>query len=144
MSTVSRFLLRWSQMKRAATAGAAPAALPPLAGLDADADLSAYLRPDVDEPLRRQALRLIFSDPRLNVMDGLDTYIDDYSIADPIPQAMLAQLNQARRLFADDADGVGDVAPSAAVQPADQTLDVDTDDAAGAAVPRAEGETQTG
>jgi hypothetical protein len=31
-------------------------------------------------------------------MDGLDTYIDDYSKEDPIPPAMLRALNQARTL----------------------------------------------
>jgi hypothetical protein len=37
-------------------------------------------------------------------MDGLDVYIDDYSIPDPIPNAMLKTLSAARTLglFEDD------------------------------------------
>ena len=35
--------------------------------------------PNVDESLKRQALRKLFADPRFNVMDGLDVYIDDYT-----------------------------------------------------------------
>jgi hypothetical protein len=43
----------------------------------------------------------LFQDPHFNVMDGLDTYIDDYTKADPIPEAMLRGLNQARGLLFD-------------------------------------------
>jgi hypothetical protein len=54
----------------------------------------------VDETLRRAALKKLFSDPHFNIMDGLDTYIDDYSISDPLPAAMLAELKQAQNIFA--------------------------------------------
>ena len=30
-------------------------------------------------------MKKLFSDPHFNVMDGLDTYIDDYGKPDPIP-----------------------------------------------------------
>jgi hypothetical protein len=50
----------------------------------------------VDEGIRRAALKKLFSDPRFNVMDGLDVYIDDYTREDPIPTGMLAQLQHAR------------------------------------------------
>jgi hypothetical protein len=52
----------------------------------------------VDAATRSAALRRLFTDPHFNVMDGLDVYIDDYSIPDPIPPAMLRALNQARTL----------------------------------------------
>ena len=32
-------------------------------------------------------------------MDGLDTYIDDYSKSEPIPAAMLASLRQAQNIL---------------------------------------------
>jgi hypothetical protein len=32
-------------------------------------------------------------------MDGLDTYIDDYSISDPIPEAMLKTMKQAQDII---------------------------------------------
>jgi len=57
-----------------------------------------FLRPDVDPATRSAALRKLFGDPHFNQMDGLDTYIDDYSKEDPIPPAMLRALNQARTL----------------------------------------------
>ena len=50
--------------------------------------------------LRRAALQKLFSDPHFNVMDGLDTYIDDYSQPNPLPPAMLAGLRQAQNILA--------------------------------------------
>ncbi len=69
-----------------------------------ESDYRGFLRPEVDETLRRTALKRLFADPHFNVMDGLDVYIDDYSKPDPIPAAMLRSLNQARglRLFEDE------------------------------------------
>ena len=46
-------------------------------------------------------MKTLFADPHFNVMDGLDIYIDDYSLSEPIPEAMLATLNQARGLLFD-------------------------------------------
>ncbi len=73
-------------------AAAAPADLPPIESLHFDSDFTAFLRPEVDEAVKRSALKQLFRDPRFNVMDGLDVYIDDYTKADPIPPDMLAQL----------------------------------------------------
>ena len=63
-----------------------------------------FLRPEVDETLRREALKKLFHDPHFNVMDGLDTYIDDYSKPDPISEAMLKSLNHAKGLIFDHED----------------------------------------
>ena len=78
-----------------------PAAEPPAPGPSEgiSPEYRKFFDPRVDETLRRTALRKLFSDPHFNVMDGLDTYIDDYSKPDPIPEAMLRQLNQAKALF---------------------------------------------
>jgi hypothetical protein len=73
--------------------------LPPVESLTIDSDFTAFLRPDVDETLRRTALRKLFSDPHFNVMDGLDVYIDDYSKPDPLAPAIARSLAQARYLF---------------------------------------------
>jgi hypothetical protein len=43
-------------------------------------------------------MKKLFTDPHFNVMDGLDTYIDDYGRADPIPKSVLRQMVQARML----------------------------------------------
>lgn len=104
-----RFIERWSRLKKAAEkAGDAASAAPPpdaealLAGLGPDGDFTVFLREEIGEEVRRQAMKKLFADPHFNVMDGLDVYIDDYSIADPIPEEMLAALNQARSLLFDE------------------------------------------
>ena len=109
------FLGRWSRVKTEARQAEAappvpapsqpaaddePPALPPVEELTLDSDFSGFFHPKVDENLRRSALRKLFSDPHFNVMDGLDTYIDDYSKTEPIPAAMLAGLKQAQNIFA--------------------------------------------
>ena len=66
--------------------------LPPVESLTIDSDFSAFLQPKVDEAVKRQALKKLFADPRFNVMDGLDVYIDDYTKSDPIPPDVLARL----------------------------------------------------
>jgi Protein of unknown function (DUF3306) len=86
----------------AAPAAAAPSAsptsaspsaqLPSIDSLGFDSDFTAFLRPEVDEELKRAALKQLFRDPRFNVMDGLDTYIDDYTKADPIEPDVVADL----------------------------------------------------
>jgi hypothetical protein len=43
-------------------------------------------------------LKTLFQDPRFNVMDGLDVYIDDYSKPDPLPEGWLEKMNQVARL----------------------------------------------
>lgn len=52
----------------------------------------------VDDLLRRKALKTLFSDPHFNVMDRMDVYIDDYSIADPLPPDWLDKLEQVTHL----------------------------------------------
>jgi hypothetical protein len=69
-----------------------PAELPPVESLTFDSDFTGFLRPEVDPAVQRAALKQLFRDPRFNVMDGLDTYIDDYTKPDPIPPDMLAEL----------------------------------------------------
>jgi len=79
----------------AASSVAAPAReLPSVDSLTFDSDFTAFLRPEVDETLRRAALKRLLRDPRFNVMDGLDVYIDDYTKPDPIPPAVLKDMLQ--------------------------------------------------
>jgi hypothetical protein len=116
------FLSRWSRRKLAAKDEAPAEAVPaselppaqaavPAIGTQPGEAVSAeaapiyspedqqFFNPRVEEKLRRAALKKVFSEPQFNVMDGLDIYIDDYSKPDPIPEAMLRQLNQAKSLF---------------------------------------------
>ncbi|HZX26218.1 MAG TPA: DUF3306 domain-containing protein [Telluria sp.] len=63
-------------------------------------DFAPFVARGVDATVRRAALRVLFTDPRFNVMDGLDVYIGDYNQAAPIPPAMLAALAHARAILA--------------------------------------------
>jgi hypothetical protein len=67
-------------------------------------DFSRFVAPDVEPQVRNAALKKLFADPHFNVMDGLDTYIDDYGKPDPIPESMLRQMVQTKflRIFDDE------------------------------------------
>ena len=96
------FLRRWSRLKResAAQKPAAPEnppQLPPLDSLTFESDFKAFMHSKVEEGVKRAALKKLFSDPRFNVMDGLDTYIDDYTKAEPVTEELLARLEHARQ-----------------------------------------------
>ena len=83
----------------AAPETAAPAALPPIESLTFDADFTAFMKPDVDPALKRAALKMLVRDPRFNVMDGLDVYIDDYSKFEPLDAETARSLVSARYIF---------------------------------------------
>jgi hypothetical protein len=117
------FLSRWSRRKLASKAGpAGPTAdaipaeagiqsppvvkaqepvsepLPPIESLTPESDFTAFMKPEVDPGVRREAMKVLMRDPRFNIMDGLDVYIDDYSKPDPLPPEWLGQLNQMKHL----------------------------------------------
>lgn len=75
-----------------------PAELPAIESLTPESDFTGFMKPDVDASLRRRALKTLFQDPRFNVMDGLDTYIADYSLPDPLPKGWLEKMAQTARL----------------------------------------------
>jgi len=126
--------------------GSTPAAAPlptlaDVAQLTRESDYSRFVAAGVDEGVKRAAMKKLFTDPHYNLMDGLDTYIDDYGIADPIPLAMLRSMNQSKflRLFDDDEDDekkAQALTPAAVTEPAKPTDDhadlrLQQDDAAG-------------
>ena len=86
-----------------------------VAKLTADSDYSAFATRHVESKVRNAAMRKLFAgDPHFNVMDGLDVYIDDYSVGVPIPKSMLRQMVQARSLgLLDDELVDQDIPPSA-------------------------------
>ena len=69
-----------------------------VAALTRESDYTRFVMPGVDDGVKSAAMKKLFSDPHFNVMDGLDTYIDDYNKPDPIPLAMLRQMNQSKFL----------------------------------------------
>lgn len=84
----------------AATESPAPA-LPTLAdaqSLSLDADFRPFVAREVAPEVRNLAFKKLFADPHFNVMDGLDTYIDDYTIPSPLPLDVLKRMASAQVL----------------------------------------------
>ena len=109
----------------AANAQASPDAPPPvvelpdLEQLDQDSDYSAFLTPGVDDALRKRALRKLFSSPKFNVFDGLDTYRDDFTSFPPLGDVVTADMRHhlerlARELLAGTEDAQTSVPVAAA------------------------------
>ena len=69
-----------------------------VAALTRDSDYSRFVANTVQPDVKNAALAKLFTDPHFNVMDGLDTYIDDYGKPDPLPPGMLRQMLQAHVL----------------------------------------------
>ncbi|MEO8121355.1 MAG: DUF3306 domain-containing protein [Rhodoferax sp.] len=86
------------------TAPASPAPAPPPPSLDdvqrltPQSDFAPFVARDVAPEVRNAAMKKLFADPHYQVMDGLDTYIDDYSKPDPLPESMLRQMASAKFL----------------------------------------------
>lgn len=120
-------------------AGTAPAlTLEDAARLTPDSDFKPFALPDVAPEVRNAAMKKLFSDPHFGVMDRMDVYIDDYSLADPLPATMLRQLASASflQLFdedpkpADSLSAADNPAPAAATQHDHTDLRLQPNDAA--------------
>jgi hypothetical protein len=128
----------------------APAEPPPppaptlddVAQLTRQSDFRRFVAPGVDPTVKNAAMKKLFADPHFNVMDGLDTYIDDYGKPDPLPASMLRKMVQsaALGLFDDEKDAE----PQAEHQPPppaplqddqDPAVRLQPDDAAGPSGP---------
>ena len=73
--------------------------------LTRDSDYARFVAPGVGDEVKRAAMKKLFADPHFNVMDGLDTYIDDYGKPDPLPASWLRQMVQSKALgLFDDED----------------------------------------
>jgi Protein of unknown function (DUF3306) len=100
------------------------AAPPPLTLDDASAltpasDFKPFMARSVSPEVKNAAMKKLFADPHYNVMDMMDTYVDDYSKPDPIPESMLRELVSAKflRLFErDEEEGAMEGQPVAAVK----------------------------
>jgi hypothetical protein len=95
-------------------------------------EISRFLNRGVDEGVKRAAVKKLFSDPRYNIMDGLDVYIDDYGQPDPIPMAMLRKMNQSKflGLFAEEEAAEAQAAARKAATDPGAALRADPPDAA--------------
>ena len=63
------------------------------------ADVSRYMKPDVPEEARREALQKLFSDPMYNVISEMDDYVEDYSNLPNLSREELKTLNHVKGLF---------------------------------------------
>jgi hypothetical protein len=77
--------------------------------LTAESDFKPFMAREVDPEVKNAAMKKLFADPHYNVMDGLDTYIDDYSKPDPLPESMLRKMVSAKflNLFDDEDEKTG-------------------------------------
>lgn len=109
------------------TPAASPVPMPTLADvavLRPGDNIARFVAQVVDESVKRAALKTLFADPHFNVMDGLDTYIDDYSKPDPIPPEILRKLRQSETLgLFDPVEEAEDVAEVAEVEEAGKAVD---------------------
>jgi hypothetical protein len=110
------FLDRWSRRKLTQAEAEAPAPAPavpppaeakpavPLPSVDSlqpDSDFTPFMASDVAPETRRAALKQLFTDAHFNLPDPFEPYSGDLTGEDPIPEAMLKTLNQAKRLIFD-------------------------------------------
>jgi hypothetical protein len=113
------------------TRAPAPAAptLADVAELTPASDYTRFVAGDVDPAVKNAALKKLFTDPQFNVMDGLDTYIDDYGKPDPLPEGMLRKMAQAKflGLFSDESTDEDDDAAKPAPLSAPTESNEDTD-----------------
>ncbi|KWT83847.1 MULTISPECIES: DUF3306 domain-containing protein [unclassified Variovorax] len=94
-------------------------------GLTPESDFKPFLAGNVAPEVKNAALKKLFADPHFNVMDGLDTYIDDYSVSTPVPESVLRQMASAKfmKLFEEqpdknpEGDAMPDVAQSTPTDP---------------------------
>jgi hypothetical protein len=107
------FLRRWSRLKneRAAEPPQEPAqempvekapdavALPPVEKLTPESDFKPFMSPEVEDKLRRGALKKLFRDPHFNAADPFEPFSGDWTVGEPIGPEMLASLNQAQQLL---------------------------------------------
>lgn len=102
-----------------------PPTLDDVALLTRESDFTRFVARSVQPEVRNAALKKLFTDPHFNVMDGLDTYIDDYGQPDPIPSHWLKKMAQAQALglFQEDPDDQKPIAtapePTAEPPPSD-------------------------
>jgi hypothetical protein len=81
----------------------APRELPPLESLKGLAsEYTEFLKPGVDENLRRSALKKLFADPHFENFERFEAYCEDFTKGEPIPLAMLKTLEHAKGLLFDD------------------------------------------
>lgn len=73
--------------------------LPPISAISLAEDFTPFMQAKVPQALKRQALKALFKEPHFNVMDGLDIYIDDYTVFEPISPEVMATLSSWKTIM---------------------------------------------
>jgi hypothetical protein len=81
-----------------------------VAALSPQSDYTRFVARGVTPEVKNAALKKLFTDPHFNLMDGLDTYIDDYGKPDPLPPGMLRKMLQSQVLGLFDDEKAPDAA----------------------------------
>lgn len=86
--------------------------------LTPESDYTPFMARGVTSDVKNAAMKKLFTDPHFNVMDRMDVYIDDYGQPDPIPLAMLRQMNGAKflNLFDEETQTPADAPPQLVAQ----------------------------
>ena len=69
-----------------------PPTLDDARALTTESDFKPFMAKNVSPEVKNAAMKKLFTDPHYNVMDMMDTYVDDYSKPDPIPESMLREM----------------------------------------------------
>ena len=75
------------------------AELPPISTISLAEDFTPFMQAKVPQALKQQALKALFKEPHFNVMDGLDIYIDDYTVFEPISPEVMATLSSWKTIM---------------------------------------------
>ena len=75
------------------------AELPPISAISLAEDFTPFMQAKVPQALKQQALKALFKEPHFNVMDGLDIYIDDYTVFEPISPEVMATLSSWKTIM---------------------------------------------
>ena len=75
------------------------AELPPISAISLAEDFTPFMQAKVPQALKQQALKALFKEPHFNVMDGLDIYIDDYTVFEPISPEVMATLSSWKAIM---------------------------------------------
>ena len=67
--------------------------LPSISSISLTEDFTPFMQAKIPQALKQQALKALFKEPHFNVMDGLDIYIDDYTVFEPISDEVMNKLS---------------------------------------------------
>ena len=116
------------------TAQEPPPTLEDVATLTPESDFARFVKSDVSGEVRNAALKKLFADPHFNVMDGLDTYIEDFNQTTPLPLSTIRQMAQSAFL------GLAEAPPPEPAQKPIQTIEGSNEDTSAASSRYAEPE----